>query len=225
MEGYPPVYILLTTYLRTEAAVKTVRAVKEKLVYPNYGWYISDDGSPQDHINAIMEEIGTGYHRYIFNSKRKGVGYGMNTCLADIWKMGVELVISLEDDWELLNPLDLVPFVRTLVDHPENGLVRFGYLAAGALGEVVSYENQLFWNLKNNGFTYRYTGHPHLKHKRFHDVYGYYDMGLPPGTTELSMCGKTNLKEGPNLLYPTDCATYGFFAHIGSDSLKDINPE
>lgn len=225
MEGFPPVYILLTTYKRTDTALRTIRNIKEKLVYPNYGWYISDDGSSDEHVGSVMEEIGTDYHRYFYNSNRKGVGHGMNYCLQHLWSMGIELVVSMEDDWELNNPLDLVPYVKTLIDHPENGLIRFGYLAEGLLAENVFQEGLMYWNLKNNGFTYRYAGHPHLKHKRFHDIYGYYDEGWPAGVTELSMCGKTNLKqEGPNLLYPADCKANGLFSHIGTVSLKDIKP-
>jgi len=224
MEGFPPIYVLLTTYKRTDTAVRTIRGIKEKLIYPNYGWFVSDDGSSQDHINTVMQEIGVNYHRYLYNSNRKGVGHGMNHSLVELWDMGVELVISMEDDWELTAPLDLEPYVRTLVDHSENGLIRFGYISEGLTGKTVSQEGKLYWNLYNLGETYRFTGHPHLKHKRFHDVYGYYDEGWAAGKTELSMCGKTNLKTGPNILYPTDCATYGFFAHIGTESLKDIKP-
>lgn len=225
MEGYPAVYILLTTYKRTDTALRTIQNIKEKLVYENYGWYVSDDGSSQEHINAVMDAIGTDYHRYFFNSNRKGVGYGMNSCLMQLWQMGVDLVISMEDDWELNRPLDLVPYVKTLVDHPENSLIRFGYLAEGLLGRTIAFEGQMYWNLIHDSYTYRFAGHPHLKHRRFHDHYGYYDEGWPAGKTELSMAGKVNLKEGPNLLYPTDCATYGFFSHIGTESLKDLKPE
>jgi glycosyl transferase family 2 len=225
MDGFPPVYILLTTYKRTETALRTIRNIKEKLIYPNYGWYVNDDGSDQDHVNAIMEEIGVDYHRYFHNSNRQGVGRGMNTCLMDLWAKGVELFIAMEDDWELIQPLDLTPYVKLLMDHEEYGMVRFGYMAANLLLYTISEEGKILYRVEPNEETYRFTGHPSLRHKRFHEHYGYYDEGLTPGMTELSMAGKTNAKSpGPYIVLSGDYNCYGAFAHIGTEALGDVEP-
>lgn len=224
MSSYPEICILLTTYKRTEVACRTIAALRQNFLWPNLSWYISDDGSPKEHLNAVMDAIGPTYKRYIYNSSRRGVGAGMNYCLLDLGANAVDFVLSMEDDWELTNPLEVEPYLRLLQKHEEYGMVRFGYLSANLLGYLVSEEGKLFWRLDNNGETYRFTGHPHLKHKRFHETYGYYDLGLPPGMTELSMCGKTNQKQGPHIVYPAECGAWGFFAHIGSESLADVQP-
>ena len=222
---YPEIWILLTTYNREEYALRTIQALKQNFIYPNVGFFISDDGSPSGHVERLVHEIGTEYQIRVYNSSRRGVGHGMNHCLRQIFEFA-DLVLMMEDDWILEKPLEVEPYMRLLRDHPEYGLVRFGYLAAGLLGYLVSEEGKLFWRLESNGETYRYSGHPSLRHKRFHEQYGYYDEGLAPGWTELSMCGRVNQNpSGPHLVYPADCGAWGFFGHIGGDSLKDTQPE
>lgn len=219
----PIIAVLLTTYKRTNYALETIRAIKENLQWPQVLWWISDDGSPSSHVEQLVQEIGPSYRIHTYNSERRGVGHGMNHCLREIFKE-TPLVMPLEDDWRLSAPLDMRPYVNTLMNHEEHSFIRFGYLSTNLLGYLISEEGKLFWRLENNGETYRMTGHPSLRHSRFFESYGYYDEGLAPGMTELSMCGKTNAKAGPNILYPADCGAYGFFGHIGSESLADVEP-
>lgn len=228
----PIIAVLFTTYSakdeRTEEALETIRSLKQNLIYDQVLWWVSDDGSSKEHQLAIRNEIGDSYQVHWFNSERQGVGFGMNHSLRKIWDLGVELVLSLENDWRMERPVDMAPYVKTLMDHPEHGMIRFGYLSPDLLGYIISEENKLYWRLENSGTTYRYAGHPHLKHRRFHDSslggYGYFDEGLAPGMTELSMCGLTNRKAGPNILYPAECGAWGFWGHIGKFSQADIIP-
>lgn len=220
----PIVTILLTTYVR-DTAFKTIESLKKNLGWGNLMWWISDDGSPSDHVQQLKDAIGPTYRIETYNSDRKGVGHGMNYSLRKIYEI-CDLCLVMEDDWELEKPLDLSPYVRLLTNTDNYGLVRFGYLSANLLGYLVSEEGKLLWRLEPNGETYRFTGHPSLRHKRFHQHYGWYDEGLPAGWTELSMAGKVNqFPKGPHIVYPTDCGTWGFFGHIGSESLRDIQPE
>lgn len=203
--------------------MKTIQGIKQNLVWPQLWWKISDDGSSKEHIRAVVDAIGPTYNVDVFDSARRGVGFGMNRCLQSIFET-TELVLVMEDDWELRSPLIMSPYVRALTEHTENGMIRFGYLSPNLLGYLFSQEERLFWRLERNEETYRFTGHPSLRHRRFHEAYGWYDEGRPPGLTELSMCGKVNQKPGPNILYPADCGSMGFFAHIGGESLADMEP-
>lgn len=222
---YPPIWILLTTYERTACAVRTVEALKKNMLWPNIGWWISDDGSQPEHVQAIIEAIGPTYDIRWYNSMRRGVGVGMNYSLRQIWNLG-DLVLMMEDDWELNQPLDFTPFVSLLTTHAEIGMIRYGYLSPNLLGYLITAQNELWWRLEPNAETYRFVGHPSLRHRRFHEIYGYYDEGLPPGMTELSMCGKVNQRpEGPAIVFPASCGRWGYFGHIGTDSLADIAPK
>lgn len=229
MSTNPPVYIILTTYKREDCAVKTIQALKKNLIYDNLGWFVVDDGSPEGYLERLLDEIGPSNGKFSYNSNRRGVGHGMNTALRSLWDMGVELILMMEDDWELTAPLDLVPYVRTLENHKEYGMIRFGYLSTNLLGYVVSEEGKLYWRLEYNQETYIFTGHASLRHRRFHDKNmggcGLYDEGLTPGMTELHQTGKVNKYMPPKILYPCEAGAYGFFAHIGSESLADVSPE
>lgn len=216
------IHVLLTTYVRTDCAVRTVDAVKRNLRWPDIQWWISDDGSPAGHVDQLVETINGPYTLY--NSERKGVGHGMNTCLRAIFSQGT-LVLVLEDDWELTNPFDPTPYVRLLEDHLDYGMVRLGYLSGNLSGITESVENRILWRLKHNGETYRFAGHPSLRHKRFHESYGYYPEDRSPGLTELAMCHNVNAISGPHIVYPAECGQWGIFGHIGAEHLGDIEPE
>lgn len=225
MVDVPAVYIILTTYKRTQFALQTIDSIHRNLLWSNLGWIICDDHSEGNHVSQLVEAIGQTNHLWIYDSQRRGVGNGMNTALNYVWSIGGSLILMLEDDWELKYPMDLTPYVNTLLNHEQHGMIRFGYLSPGVQATLINEENRLYWKTEDNGFQYRFTGHPSLRHKRFHDVYGYYDEGLAPGYTELSMCGKVNARSGPNILIPADGGWYGYFHHIGAESLKDIKPE
>ena len=84
----------------------------------------------------------------------------------------------------------------------------------------------LWLKLFNTGTTYTFSGHASLRHKRFHDSYGYYPEGLAPGANELAFCGQFNAnKNGPSIIWPMKYGINGPFAHIGEVSLADIQPK
>ncbi len=66
-----------------------------------------------------------------------------------------------------------------------------------------------------------FSGNAALRHRRFHDAYGQYKVGLQPGQTELWYCGRFNAKEGPDILWPAWQTYDRTFQHIGdSESFK-----
>jgi len=223
MTDTPPVYIILTTYKRTEVALKTIRGIKNNLQWSNIGWIVTDDGSPPEHMEAIKKEIGGSYTLHIYDSAGKGVGHGMNWAINKIKELGAKLFIMCEDDWELLQPLDFKPYVRLLMEHESISMIRMGYLSYGISGELFPAVGKLWFKLFNTGFTYTFSGHASLRHLRFHEQYGMYKEGLVPGLTELSMCGQVNAKpDGPVIVWPIDdFGASGPFVHIGSESLAD----
>lgn len=218
--------ILLTTYQRTEMALKTIIGIQNYLKYSNLSWYVSDDGSGSDHNKKVLSAIHPSYTVRVFNSARHGVGHGMNYCLRKIFAEITPLVLVMEDDWYLDKPFDIKPYASFLLKDSTAGMVRFGYLSPGIAGDLISAENKLMWKIRPNGYQYRFAGHPSLRHSRFHQIYGYYDEGLSPGQTELSMCGKVNARpNGPGIYFPAECNAWGFWGHIGAESLADVNPE
>jgi hypothetical protein len=223
MTEWPLVVALLVTYKRTELALRTVRGVKAFLDYPRdrLAWHIADDGSPVEHVNALLAECGAGVT--MTNAKRRGVGVSMNLGMAAALKRA-DYILWLEDDWELERPFDLRSCVKMLAETPDVGMVRLGYLSPGIWGEMIAGAGRLWWKL-SKGSTYTFVGHASLRHRRFHDAYGAYPEGLAPGATELHACGWFNGHEGPTVAVPAWTGEWGPFAHIGGESLKDVQPE
>ena len=221
MSDWPMVVILLVTYKRTELATRVVRAIQQNLDYPNYGWVIADDGSPDGHVRAIVDAIG--HEVALTNAARYGVGKSMNLGMAKALEYG-DYILWLEDDWEVTKPVDLRPCVQLRKEREDVGMVRLAYISPGIRGELISGAGRLWWRLEK-GPTYTFTGHASLRHRRFCETYGQYQTGLAPGETELYMCGTFNNRQGPGVVLPAWTGEWGPFAHIGTESLKNMKPE
>lgn len=221
MDEWPPVVAMLVTYKRTDLAVRTVTAVKEKLTYPKLGWHIADDGSPLEHMEALFEAIGERVPTT--NALRKGAGRSMNWGQKEAWQRA-NYILWLEDDWELVHLLDLRPFVQMMEELPTVGMIRMGYISPGLSGTLTSAAGQLWW-LLNKGDQYTFAGHAQLRARRFFKAYGPYKEGLTPGQEELYMCSEFTYKQGPTAAINAEMGIYGYFAHIGGESLNNIKPE
>ncbi len=224
MADVPAIYIVLTTYRRTELALRTIQGLKQNLLWQNLGWIISDDGSDESDIEKLVQAVSTANHLQVFRNQHKGTGHNMNVALQHVWNIGGNLTLMMEDDWLIEKPMDLTPYVNVLLNHPEHGMIRFGYISEGLSGTLIKEEGRLYWKLTDRAYTYNYVGHPSLRSKTFYNAYGKYTEGLSPGATELAMCGNCNYYPGPDILIPADSGWYGFFAHIGADSLADVEP-
>ena len=215
-----PVIILLT-YARTEYALRTITAAAKNLICAEgFQWYIADDGSNQEHIDAVLERCKSleldvmGWHTI-----RESPSYGKSANMA--WHAAhnvTDVTLFLEDDWELQQPLQLDNYIKCLTEQQDVGMIRMGYLNLNMRGVAVGYNGSLFWKLDRDCDSYVFTGHPSLRHRRFREDYGAYPEGLAPGMTELGYATQFRFAKGCNILYP---AAFGegnhIFAHIGKD--------
>jgi len=216
-----PVTIVFLTYARTQYAVSTIKSVRQHLAYPDVRWYVADDGSSEDHVAAVVDAL-DGANVVGLHSERKSYGWGANRGIRFARKQG-DLMLFLEDDWVLTQTLDLWQDAAVLMEHEETGMVRQGYLNNGIFGEAKSYGNEMYWRLRDGDFK-NFTGHPSLRHVRFHDFAGFYPEDLQPGETELGMAWQYAQRVNalpnmspPAILYPARCAQWGLWGHIGSE--------
>ncbi len=221
MTDYPPVIVLIITYRRLQLALETIRSVKQKVIYPNIGFHIADDGSGADYVNALREEIGPEYSCELTDSGRTGVGANMNLGIQKIISGRADLWLHLEDDWVLPDKLDLAPCVQLLQEDESVGMIRLGRLTAQEVGTTMSAAGKLWWRLKKGSNSYIFSGNAALRHKRFALAYGTYKTDLTPGRTELAMCHAFDTKKGPDIVYPAWVDYTQTFQHIGdSQSFK-----
>ncbi len=221
MDQYPPVIVLIITYRRLGLALETIRSVKQMVKYPNIGFHIADDGSGQEYVDRLREEIGSEYSVEVSDAGRQGVGVNMNLGIEAVLKRS-DMWLHLEDDWVLHNPLDLEPCVRLLLEDESIGMVRLGRLSAHLKAMTIAGAGKLWWQLERNFDSYVFSGNAALRHRRFHNAYGQYTAGLKPGETELNYCHVFNTtKQGPAIVYPAWLTYDETFQHIGdSQSFK-----
>lgn len=211
----------LTTYNRTGMALKTISAIKENLK-ADFFFLVYDDGSDGNHRSVVREAA---QPLDLYNGERRGVGHGMNWILRRSLELGSDLVMILEDDWELTRPLNLDTHIR-LLENQDVGMVRFGYLSIGLTGEVIAAEGHLWLSFIRNGYQYVYAGHPSLRSvNKLHERVGFFSEGLSPKQNELNFCAKYNAAiNPPAIVWDMNYGHMGPFAHIGNESIGDISP-
>jgi len=213
-----PVAIVLVTYARTEYAVRTAVSVKEKLKYDGeLAWYVGDDGSRVEHFDAVMSALGgvkfIGHHSEDFVPGKRWPGKSWNKAWQEALKFS-DIVLWLEDDWQLGRELDITPYVRLLVEREDIGMVRLGHLAIN-LNMTSRGHNGIHYLQMWRNMQYAYSGNPHLKHRRFYDTYGQYNETILPGDTEIDYDHKFRNTSGPDIYWPVDIGGWGIFSHIG----------
>ena len=213
-----PIVIILQTFKRTDVALRTIAAARANLRYPDLRWYVADDGSPMEHVNAVMDAL-EGVRLIGGHSDRLGYGKTTNKAIAAAEQESA-LLLFLEDDWELRQPLDLWPYAALLMESSEIGMVRLGNLNLDIRGRTWGHNGALYWKLDHEPHlegTPVFTGHPSLRHRRYREAYGPYPEGLTPGDTELAYAWQFRVgpQDGPGIVWPADYPSWGLFSHIG----------
>lgn len=209
----PAVVILLITYKRLDVARETIRGIKDRIRYPEelLSWHIADDGSGGNHIQELMFEI-NGRVSYT-NTGGHSVGKSMNMGIAEVLKRA-DIWLHWEDDWVPNMDIDITNCVQLLQENEKIGMIRLGRLSAGLHGQVIAGADRLWWLLDKSKDEWCWTGHAAVRHRRFHEAYGFYREGLPPGKTELAMLDQFNHKKGPDVVWPA-WLRYDICDHIG----------
>lgn len=213
-----PIVVILQTFKRTDVALRTIAAARQHLHYGGaLHWYVADDGSPSEHVAAVLEAVGGDLLAY--HSARRGYGANANAAWDAADQIGA-LTFWLEDDWELRQPLDLYPYACLLMETHAVGMARLGVLNLDVRGRTWAHGGHVYWKLDHEPHlegTPVFTGHPSLRHRRYRDVYGPYPEGLTPGDTELAYAYQFRMgpQDGPGIVWPADYPAMGYFGHIG----------
>lgn len=216
-----PITIILLTYQRTDYAVKTIESACRYLTYPDLRWYIADDGSDPEHVRRLERALDeSGAHLIGTYSKRHSYGASANTGITAASYQG-NLMLFLEDDWELTRPVDLWAYASLLMEDESVGMVRMGYLNNGISGTLMGHRGRLYWQLDDTKgrmhSAYAFAGHPSLRHSRFHNMWGLYPEGLQPGETEIGMANLWHsTTTGPHIVWPVEMSQWGPWGHIGA---------
>ena len=139
-EEWPLVYLLISSYKRTELALRSISLIKQNLYYPNLWWHICDDNSQltddrtnRRHVDVLAEAIGSNvsYHEMTTPEGQINLGGCVNVGIQLALERGAEMVFITCDDDAPIEPFDLRPHVDLLQNYPEAGAVRCAPLSEG----------------------------------------------------------------------------------------------
>lgn len=216
---------------RVQYAEKCLRALLVNLKYRDGEllWHIADDGSFYGHVENLIDicrEFGvsptisaTGHH-----------GYGANMNHAtQILHSIADIVIPIEEDWEIVRPFDISDLVDVLMvprDEQDNdndiSCIRLGYLGWSnkVTGWLVQTAAQTFFRFdENSQEVHIFAGHPRIETVEFEKRVGPWPEGLRPGYTEMEVCNRPASRVG--VAWPMDAGINAsqdyanLFSHIG----------
>ena len=217
----PTLCIVLLTYQRTDLALRTIQGVVENLDYPNRTWYIADDGSPGNHLQTLLDELGNkgenvyAHHNENFG-KRPFCGKGWNYALNRVHNL-TDYVLWLEDDWHLERRLDVRPYVRVLMERPDVGMITMRGLSLGLRMEVTGHRGIHYAKVlrEGNHHSMAYSGNPLIRHVRYME-YGLFSNMDTPGDIEVDYDNRYRGHHGPDIWRPAEINGWGIWGHIGN---------
>jgi len=212
--------IILLTYNRLAVAKRCLLSVAKNLKASEEFWmHIADDGSTQDYRDELAELARSLYggNVSITNSQRTGYGGNYNTATQVVHRIA-DLMLPLEDDWELVRELNLDP-IAAVLRAGIFGCVRMAYIGITQelRGRFVSAEGLQWLELDpDSPEPHVFTGGPRLERVDWERAVGPWMERQDQGVTELEITQRPASRFGVawpvDLIFPRGDA----FAHIGS---------
>lgn len=218
---------------RAEYARKTLEST---LQYLDPGdnilqFHIADDGSDSKHIELLTAICrNAGYEPTYSNAERGGYGKSYNLMCQTVHQIS-DLVIPLEDDWELTRPLKLEYLAKALDENPDIRSIRLGYLGITQplLGTVAFRSGMTYLLLDpNSPEPHVFCGHPRIETVDYERDIGAWPEGKRAGETEWEVTHRWAARTG--VAWPLDIGIpasqdWGsIYSHIGSVSLNELVP-
>lgn len=223
--------IVFLTYDRMVVAKRCLLSVAKNLKASEEFWFhIADDGSPQEYRDELLDLARQyfGDNVSITNSERRGYGGNYNTATQTTHRIA-DLMLPLEDDWELLRELNLDPIAKVLRD-AVFGCVRMGYigLTQELRAKFVLAQLQYWLELDpDSPERHIWAGGPRLETREWARAVGPWPEYIEQGYTEHLVAGLPAARNGVawpvSLINPRGDA----FVHIGGEkaSLEGVDTD
>jgi hypothetical protein len=242
VSNWPSVWVLLATYKRTEAALKTVKSLQTYLKYPNLHYHICDDGSGETddgtnrwHVGVLTEAFGDDvtWHEMGTPPGQFNTGGNINRGIRAARDNGCNIHMLVFDDWALYKELDLRPMADVLEREASVGYIRLSFRVPGLSGTCTRYDVQRLnapwmwfrlirrWSLQNPWKTegFLVSTQPYIAHLRFFQAYGWHPENVTPGKAEVGLnvqySGSPHGENGPQILFSIGpCITHAPWMHL-----------
>jgi glycosyltransferase involved in cell wall biosynthesis len=211
---FPGVTLLITVYNRSKSLERLLSAFKnldchfEEII-------VSDDGSRQEHLEAIKALQGTYNFRLITTPKNKGLGNNINKG-QDAVKTRYTLYVQEDFVPRDIFPACLQEALQYMNERSDLDLVRFyAYFKYPCLKPIKKGLSEMQFRPTNLGYRkyYMYSDHPHLRRSTFLNKFGRYTEGIRMDKTEYLMM-MSFLKNNGKALYYDDYK--GIFDQLNS---------
>ena len=176
---YPPLSILIPTYNRPFVLKQVIESLETNLRYSGkITYYIGIDG------DLSTGKMMAGYSDIVaIPGPNNGLGANLNRLINST---SDDLLFQLDDDHQLLTPIELDKHVRQFEIDPQAGWVRLmGVAYHDCIAKLKGDYWYIYWESPELYIT---SNRPHLKHRRFHDHYGLYPEGTKLGESEEGFC-------------------------------------
>lgn len=195
---------------------RTLAALKKNLSASRHAlrWVCSSESQHDpartwhgEELEAMCREHGIGLHWRI---GKAALGANMNAALR---LCAAPLIFLVQDDYELLEPLDLSPGADFLLRHGEVDLVRYSYFLDPHSG--TRFEGSLDgWRRVDIDGPWPYGDDPHLRRPDFVDKWGWYLEKGRHGVSEYQML--LRLVHGRATIVAADRCYFGHFGEVAS---------
>ena len=214
------IVLLLLTYDRMEVARITLESAAANLICPEDIWcHIADDGSSQEYRDELLELAHRHYGDNVSISNSEQAGYGGNyNAATQLVHQIADIMLPLEDDWQLVRPLDIGPIVAVLRGGHFD-CVRMGYMGYTAeLRGTMRWHEGLHWLEFDPDSPERhvFAGGPRLETVAFERSVGPWLERMEQGATEFNVAGRAEARA--RVAWPLDLIrpSGDAFAHIGA---------
>ena len=204
---------------RIEYAQRTLETLPRLQASEDIWFHLADDGSDQEFRDMMMEKARAVYgeHTSVTNSEGRGYGASYNRSSQLTHKLA-DILLPLEDDWEVAREFDLDPYAKVLREGHFN-CIRMGYLGyTDVLRATFRYHDKKHYLEldPDSPEKHVFAGGPRLETVKFERAVGAWPEGIGAGETELSIIGLPAARQG--VAWPmTDIKPHGdLFLHMGA---------
>lgn len=221
-----PLAVLIPTYKRAAIVQRTVDLLLSNLRHQGQiAIYVGDD-SPDSDTKAALRGYPSTHH---VPAPKRGLGANLNMLLNGTKE---NLVVQLDDDHQLIQPLDVTPHADKLVREPLAGWIHLMMNAQGnEHWDVTDFalrgDDLRHWRvMPDERFVFMASNQPHIKHRRVHDYYGNYTE--PEKTwqqeTEFNerVCAMHREKPdtSPRFYVPVEAYGFRYWRHVGDSYVQ-----
>lgn len=221
-----PLSVLIPTYKRAAIVQRTVDLILSNLRHlGQVTIYVGDDAGDGETAAALRGYPST----MVLKTTGRGLGANLNTLLR---ATSDDLLVQLDDDHQLIAPIDVTPHVDKLVREPLAGWVHLMMNAQLNEHWIVSDfslrgDDLRHWRIMpDSPCKFLASNQPHIKHRRVHQHYGLYAEPEKTWQQETEFnervqhMHRAEPDTSPRFYVPVEAYGFRYWKHVGDSYVQ-----